>query len=170
MTEPRRLTEEERADLVAYLDGELDENAARAVEAKIQSDPNARTEAESLKRAWDLLDYLPSRQSSPSFTHRTIERVSPLRPKSKSAASPSAGRGWRRPWVIGAGWAAAVLVAGAVGFAVTARFAPPREPTDEELIRDLHVIERRKAYEQVDDIDFLRQLDDPDLFGDEPDS
>ena len=43
MTEPRRLTEEERADLVAYLDGELDENAARAVEAKILNYPTLRT-------------------------------------------------------------------------------------------------------------------------------
>jgi len=32
------------------------------------------------------------------------------------------------------------------------------------------VIEHEKAYEQVGDIEFLKQLDTPDLFGDDPDS
>src|SRR3954451_13737717 len=59
MTIPSGLSEQERADLVAYLDGELTGEAARALEAKITLDPQARAEAETLKRTWELLDFLP---------------------------------------------------------------------------------------------------------------
>src|SRR5438445_6712327 len=136
MTDPKPLTEQERADLVAYLDGEMDEKDARAMEAKINSDPAVRAEAEALKRTWDLLDYLPSQDPSPSFTHRTLERVSgPYSRQYPIAKSTKRRRAWRRV-AIGLGWAAAVLLAGGVGFGVTIRMLP-REPSDEELSRDL---------------------------------
>ncbi|MGL4555560.1 MAG: anti-sigma factor family protein, partial [Gemmataceae bacterium] len=56
---PVPLTARERADLVAYLDGELSGEAAESMEAKLNLDPRMRAEAESLKKAWDLLDFLP---------------------------------------------------------------------------------------------------------------
>src|SRR5262249_41070651 len=68
-----QLTDEDRANLVAYLDGELDAEAAQALEAKLSVDPTARAEADALKRTWELLDYLPRPEPSPSFTHRTLE-------------------------------------------------------------------------------------------------
>jgi anti-sigma factor RsiW len=169
MTNPKPLSEQERADLVAYLDGEMEEEAARTMEAKIDSDPAVRAEADALKRTWELLDYLPSQDPSPSFTHRTVERVSALRSKQDPVAMPGSPLGRWKPYALGLGWAAAVLLAGGIGFAVTTRVLP-REPSDEELSRDLRVIENRKAYEQADDLDFLKQLDQPDLFGDDPDS
>ena len=46
------LSEEDRANLVAYLDGELDDDAARALEAKLSLDPDARAEAETLRKTW----------------------------------------------------------------------------------------------------------------------
>src|SRR5258708_29854858 len=115
MINPKRLTEQERADLVAYLDGEMDENGARAMEARINSDPAIRAEAEALKRTWDLLDYLPSQDPSPSFTHRTLERVSGLQPRLAQAAAPAKRRPWRSV-APGLGWAAAVLLAARIGF------------------------------------------------------
>src|SRR5262249_16134792 len=54
------------------------------------------------------------------------------------------------------GWAAAVLLAVAAGFAGMNAFAP-RDTTDEELSRDLRVIENRRYYEPIDNIDFLWQ-------------
>ena len=54
MTEPAHLSEQERADLVAYLDGELSGEAARAMEAKISLNPAIRAEADALRRAWEL--------------------------------------------------------------------------------------------------------------------
>jgi len=38
---------------------------------------------------------------------------------------------------------------------------------DQQLVRDLRVIENHRLYEHVDDIQFLRELDDPDLFGED---
>src|ERR1700757_428871 len=86
MTDAAPLSDEERDDLVAYLDGELKGAAARSVEARLGRDQAIRAEADSLKQAWDLLDYLPRPEPSPSFTHRTLDRVATLRPTANSLA------------------------------------------------------------------------------------
>jgi anti-sigma factor RsiW len=150
------LTERERADLVAYLDGELEGEAARALEAKLSLSPEARAEADSLKRAWELLDYLPRAEPSPHFTERTLSRLVPL---------PAARPAWRRRVATGA-WAAAVLaafVAGWVGF----DFLVPACPGERELVQDLRIIENKRLYDAVPDLDFLKKLDHPDLFGED---
>ena len=153
------LNDEEQADLVAYLDGQLDDDKARQVAARLSLDPRVRAEADALNRAWELLDYLPRAEPSPSFTHRTLERVSVLRP----AARPLRRR---RRWALALGWAAGVLLAAAAGFAGVA-FLLPHDRTDEELVRDLRVIENKRLYDPVDDLEFLRARDHPDLFGED---
>jgi anti-sigma factor RsiW len=157
------LNERERADLVAWLDGELEGESARALEAKVSLDPAARAEADALRKTWELLDYLPRPEPSASFTHRTLSRLAP-------AAEGRPRRGlwqrWRRP-VLGAGWAAALVLAAVGGYAGYSRFAPPREPGERELVRDLRIIENKRYYDWAEDIDFLRALDQPDLFGDD---
>jgi anti-sigma factor RsiW len=160
MSEPAPLTDEDRATLVAYLDGELDEDAARHVEARISQDPAVRAEVESMKRTWELLDYLPRAEPSPTFTHRTVslvtaEHVAALKLRQR-----------RRRWLLGAGWAAAILIAALGGF-VGVTLLTPREPTDDDLVRDLRLIENRRLYEQIDGVGFLKSLDQPDLFGDD---
>jgi anti-sigma factor RsiW len=161
MTQPTALTEQERADLVAYLDGELGGEAARALEAKLSLNPSARAEAEALRRTWELLDYLPRPEPSPNFTHRTLSRLPSLRATQRR---PAASR-WRG-LLWGGGWAAAVLLAALGGYAGF-RWGVPREPDERELVRDLRVIENKRFYDLVEDLDFLRKLDQPDLFGDE---
>ena len=160
MSEQPPLSNEDRATLVAYLDGELDEDAAREVEARISQDPTVRAEVESMKRTWELLDYLPRAEPSPSFTHRTVSLVT------GEHRAALLARQRRRRWLFAAGWAAAVLVAALGGYAGVT-YLTPREPTDEELVRDLRVIENRRLYEQVEDVGFLKKLDQPDLFGDD---
>src|SRR5436309_6760893 len=105
------LSDEERADLVAYLDGELDEQAAQALEARLSSDPHARAEADTLRRTWELLDYLPRTEASTSFTHRTLERLA-VQTSSQPVVVPAS------PWpgrLLALGWVAAVLLAVAAG-------------------------------------------------------
>jgi anti-sigma factor RsiW len=68
------------AELVAYLDGELDEAAARRVEARLARDPAARARAAELKKSFDLLDYLPRPEPSPTFATRTLEKLPAVRP------------------------------------------------------------------------------------------
>jgi anti-sigma factor RsiW len=163
MTTQPPLDDEQREDLVAYLDGELDEEASHALEAKLSLDSAIRAEADQLRRTWELLDYLPKAEPSPSFTHRTLDRVSAFRP---TGAQPAGPRRHRRAWLLGLGWAAAALLAVSVGYAGVNLVYPP-DRTDEELARDLRVIENKRFYDAVDDLDFLRELDNPDLFGDE---
>jgi anti-sigma factor RsiW len=158
MSKPSPLTEQERADLVAYLDGELTGEAARTVEARLRTDPDVRAEAESLQRTWDLLDELPNTQPSGNFTQATLSRLA-LLPQ----------RSWLErlhPLLLGVGWAAVLLLAAAGGY-LAFRTLPAKPPGEPELIRDLRVIENKRYYDLVDDLDFLRKLDDPDLFGDD---
>src|SRR5205823_3534064 len=102
-----QLNDEDKANLVAFLDGELDERTAHALETKLNTDPQARAEAEALRRTWGLLDYLPRPEPSPSFTHRTLERLAAHRPLTGTVRT---GRRWVR-WALPLGWAAAVLLA-----------------------------------------------------------
>ena len=64
------------AELVAYLDGELDPAAARRIETKLASDPQARAKATALKKTFDLLDYLPKPEPSATFT-TSLPKLSP---------------------------------------------------------------------------------------------
>jgi anti-sigma factor RsiW len=162
MSNSSPLNEQERADLVAWLDGELKEEEARALEAKLSLNPAARAEADALRKAWELLDYLPRPGPSASFTNRTLSRLAPA----PAGPRPAGWRRWRRP-VLGAGWAAALVLAAVAGYAGYNRLVPPREPGERELVRDLRLIENKRSYDLVEDIDFLRGLDQPDLFGDD---
>jgi anti-sigma factor RsiW len=165
------LSDNERANLVAYLDGELNEAAARAVESQLSLDPAVRAEAEALRKTWDLLEYLPRPEPSADFTQRTLDRVSVL--QSTRAAAP--GR-WR-PWASAGGWAAVVLAAASLGYVGGSWLAHHGPATsngkveiDPQLVRDLRLIENFPLYEHVDDMDFLKGLatpNDPDLFGDD---
>jgi anti-sigma factor RsiW len=163
MPDVQPLNDDERAELVAYLDGELDEKSARAVEAKLNRDPRVRAEADALRRAWNLLDYLPRPEPSPNFTQRTVASI----------AQPTLRvRRWKS-WLLGAGWAAAVFVAGVIGYVSMSGHSGTACTTDskpedtEQLARDLHVIDQVRQYQNVGDISFLNELDRPELFGDD---
>ncbi len=165
------LNEEDREDLIAYLDGEVDEGKARDIEARITVDPQMRNEAEAFRQAWDLLDYLPRPEPSPTFTNRTLERLT-LR---ESMSGLKVHSGWvLPPWLKSLCGAAILLAAAGVGFGLAyllwAEPAPAKmEPTrvEKTLIRDLSVIENQHLYENIESLEFLENLDQPDLFGEE---
>jgi anti-sigma factor RsiW len=160
MTEPAKLSEQEQADLVAYLDGELSGDAARRMEAILSLNPAIRAEADALCRTWNLLDFLPKPQLSSRFTHRTMERLSPLR------ADEQRRNNRLQMFLLGLGWAAALLLAGWSGYAGYNWFVP-REPGERELLRDLRIIENKRTYDRMEDLDFWRAIYASDLFGDE---
>lgn len=160
MTEPAQLSDQERADLVAYLDGELSGEAARAVEAKLSLNPAIRAEADALRRTWELLDFLPKPQPSPRFTHHTLERLSPVRADEQQRRQRWRTRG------LGLGWAAALLLAGWGGYAGF-HLLVPHGPGERELLRDLRIIENKRLYDRIEDLDFWRALDSAELFSDE---
>jgi anti-sigma factor RsiW len=168
------LSDEDRAALSAYLDGELEEEALREVETRMSLEPNVRAEYEMMRRTWGLLEYLPRATPAPDFTSRTLERLA------GEAARGLAGDRLRRYWAVvrrlpiaGLAWAAACLVAAGAGYAVGARLPraalPEATPeSDETLVRQLRVIEQWPLYEHAGDVDFLRRLEQSNLFGEEP--
>jgi anti-sigma factor RsiW len=164
------LSDDDRVALSAYLDGELDEAVSQQLEARISLDSEVRAEFETLRETWSLLDYLPTATPRADFTNRTLERLALERrvvaPATKARRLPAAAL-----------WAGGVLIAaglgyGASGLLPTAVPVPvPHEDSavaDETLVRHLRVIEMWPLYKNAEDLDFLKKLDDPDLFGDEP--
>ena len=188
-TDPNAGDEPLDADLVAYLDGELDEPQARAVEDRLMTDSASRAQAAAYKKTFDLLDYLPKPEPSPDFATRTLTRIQPTMPASPSGSAPArrsipvpstttavaavVAPASRRPWWVAAlTWA---IVAGAClggGYGVHAGLQPILEPppkeTDDLALTDIRVIESLPLYLGVDDLDYLRKLDDPDLFAPDP--
>jgi anti-sigma factor RsiW len=162
MNDPSAFNEQERADLVAYLDGELEGEGARAIEQKLALDPAAREEAEALKRTWELLDFLPKSEPSADFAAQTLTRLGPALTLAVPVTSRKARR-WRRA-LVGTGWAAALILAALGGFYGFNRIAPA-EPGDPELARDLNVVKNRRVFELVEDLDGVRELDTAELFG-----
>jgi|ERR1019366_9417262 hypothetical protein len=164
------LNDDDKAELVAYLDGELDEAATHAVEAKIAADPHTRAELDALKQTWGMLDYLPKASPSPNFTNRTMERLT-LEKVGGSKTLSIPGR--RVAWLVPFTWAASVLIALGAGYYVTAHFWPapgPQPISDAELplVRHLRIAEKWRLYENADDLDFVKKLSQPDLFGEDP--
>jgi anti-sigma factor RsiW len=161
------MTEQEREELVAYLDGELDADSARALEARLSRDPRARAEAESLKNTWELLDYLPRPAPSTNFASKTLDRLT-----GTMRALPTARRRPWPAWSVGTCWAAAVLLAVVAGWSggrwqADVRDAHARMTLEEAAAQHLHAIENQGMYANVDDLAFLQALDQPDLFGDD---
>lgn len=177
------------AELVAYLDGELDPAAARRVEARLATDPAAREKAAALKKTYDLLDYLPRPEPSPDFTTKTLDRL----PAVKAAAAPADPPSSSVPVVIQTGplplpaaerqparrglWAAGLLVAvgacAAAGYFASATLRPAQPQAaaaaPEELpISDRGVVENLPLYAAADDLDFVRALAESEYFGDAP--
>jgi anti-sigma factor RsiW len=165
MSNSAPLTEQERADLVAYLDGELTGEAARAMEAKLSINPEARAEAEGLRRTWDMLDFLPQPEASPNFTNRTLSKLMPVPVETPAQVPTVTPRRW---WKVAAValWLVAVVLSALGGYAGFQHFVP-RQPGDRELVRELRLIENKRLYDLVGEMEFLRRLDQPDLFGDD---
>jgi anti-sigma factor RsiW len=138
--------------LVAYLDGELDDPATRRIEELLASEPKVRKTLERLEKTWDLLDDLGRAQVDEFFSRSTLEMVAVAASEDVEKQRAEAPRRRRRRWLAGA---AGVLAAGALGFLAVWLFWP--SPND-QLLRDLPVLERLDEYRQIDDVEFLELL------------
>jgi len=170
--------ENRQAELVEYLDGELDDRAAQEFEVRLGRDAQLRAEADELKRVWELLDFLPQPEASQTFTTRTLDKLAVLRPSaSQSAAAktvvdlPAGSRTLLWPWVAGFAAAAALLFLAAFSLSGTlARKTPrPDDPkaVEEQMAKDLRVLDNLTLYQYGDDLAFVLGLDEPELFGEE---
>lgn len=147
--------------LSAYLDGELDERASQEVERLLETDPRARRLLREMEGTWELLDVLDRTDADPTFTRTTLEMVA-------VAAEEELARERReRPWRIAAQIAlglAAIVGAALLGFLLNLAAAHKRE---QQLLRDLPLLQYLDRYEQVKDWEFLELLDRSGVFVEE---
>lgn len=155
-----RLTPTERANLVAYLDGELPEAESRAIATKLTQSATARREIESLRQTWELLNHLPRPSASEQFTERTLSEVRRFEAEGGRFETLFAQVIQR---LSRAGlWVAVSIGAFAVSFSI-ARWVWPN-PTA-QLQSNLSIAEHLDEYREVGTFEFLQQLANSPEFG-----
>ncbi|MFZ5828625.1 MAG: anti-sigma factor family protein [Planctomycetota bacterium] len=147
--------------LVAYLDGELDAEAARQVDALLARDPEARRRLQGLDRAWDLLGSLDTAEADSRFAESTLEMVAQAAAAEVEQTVQTAPRRrlWRRLQ-----WAGLLALVATLGFsAVWAALPNPNG----DLLRHLKVVEQIEPLMSVDGIEHLRALHRAGVFSEE---
>jgi hypothetical protein len=146
-----RLTTEQRSDLVAYLDGELEEDDAREIEQVLAASDVARHEIEMLGRTWELLDTLPRESASAEFTARTLATIQVGETPGLKTWQPHVRRG-----MLVLGWVTTLAAAVVVGFTIGFRWTPRQ---DDAIVRDLPIVDNLDAYRDAGSVEFLERLD-----------
>lgn len=148
-----RLTTEQRFELVAYLDGELDEGATARIEKLLAENAVARKEVELLAATYSLMENLPRPKARPEFTEKTLAmaRIEEVRPD----VTQSPLYQWSQQAIPYVGWMVAMCAAGLLGFAAM-RFWVPQ--ANDPLVQDLDVISEIDRYAEIGSIDFLERL------------
>jgi anti-sigma factor RsiW len=145
-------------ELVAYLDGELEAEAARRLDARLAEDAELREKLQQHQRAWDLLDELPRTDVGEQFTQTTVEMVAVSVADQVDDVSRRDSLRAKFHWLIGSTVAVVALLAGYV--LVASIVATPNR----QLVEDLRVIENLDEYRAVEEIEFLRALEREGLF------
>jgi len=145
------ITEKDREELVAYLDGELTPDERAAVERRLGEDPEYNREMESLRATDALLDLYVAPEPRGDLPERVSARAKPR------------GRLLRVSPAIAAA-AALLLVAGLVFLSGGNGTVPetPLDTTPEAAIENLHALEYLALLDEVgEDADAI--LEDPTL-------
>lgn len=145
-------------DLVAYLDGELDDEASRRIEQLLSRDAQVRMKLQHLERTWHLLDHLDRAEPEEAFTRTTLEMVAVAAEEDLVETRAALPRRRRRRWLVGG---ASLLVAAAAGFLLVATVRPN---PNRQLLEDLPILENLDPYRQVEELAFLRLLAREGLF------
>ncbi len=148
----QRLSIEERANLVAYLDGELNDAQSRSIATKLTQSLTARKEVEALQKTWEMLDLLPRPKASEDFTARTLSVAT----RQGDGRIASVASDLFRRLGLGLAWSVAAITLFGVGYLLTARVWP--NPSA-RLARDLPIAESLDEYRDVGSLEFLEQLD-----------
>jgi len=158
--ENRTLTPDEAMDeeIVAYLDGELDREAALAIERRLAEEPAYRARLTRLQQAWDLLDKLGRTEADEDFTHSTVAMVTVKASEDTTAGHDLARRRKQLAW---AGLGALALVAAVAAFMLVDNRL---NSENRALVRDYPVIERIDEYSNIENVEFLRQMQKDGLF------
>ena len=153
MPQLSRLTSEDRGNLVAYLDGELDEATSDRIDRTVAENEVARREVELFERVYDLLDHLPEAKVSTEFTQSTIAAVRQQTEDVEGSAGRLQNLGYQlRPLVV---LAAVSALSTALGVLLGA--AAFRSPVEDRL-ELVPVADHLETLEAVGDLTFLERL------------
>lgn len=147
------MSPEQRANLTAYLDGELDETETADIETMLAKSAVARNDVELLARTYDLLDQLPRFEATAAFTERTIATI-----RLETADRDYTQAGWYqiarrsvRPLLL----CVMLIAASSIGYLI----AQSGISNDADMLaRDYEVIGRLDDYQDVGSAEFLRVL------------
>ena len=145
-------------EIVAYLDGELDRDAAIAIERRLADDPAYRARLTQLQQAWDLLDNLGRTEADDNFTHSTVAMITV---KASEDSEGNEGRARLQKRLAWAGMGGLALVAGVATFIAVDR---KLNSENRALVRDLPVIQQIDQYSNVESVEFLKRLQKEGLF------
>jgi hypothetical protein len=149
----QRLSDEERANLVAFLDGEVDDDLASQLEAKVAKSPSVRKEVDALEKTWSMLDWLPRPELPGDFATQTVTRIH----SQQLRAEMIEGR-LQKYSILTAkcvGWVASVVAATFIGFA--ALRVGWRDPS-RELAEHLDILDNMETYRVIPDAKFLEDM------------
>lgn len=162
----RATPEAQQLALRAYLDGELGEAEARAVQAWIESDPERLREVERHRRVDDLLGHYADEPIPADFAAGVIEAVGIQRAPRETPGRMLSMPRLRHPAVLASGLAA-VAAALLLAFGLTLRGPEtPAEPADTvrgpEVTSSVAALEflPDEVFADVDDLERLVDLDD----------
>ena len=148
----------DQQEVVAYLDGELEEELARRLRDKMQSHPTMREEVEEYQETWDLLDLLDAPPADADLKTRTIE-LAPLEdlatddwPVTRARLSARERWGW---WLAGSVWIVALVGCFLAGLALTYPAAAPA--IDHQINQNRALYEEYPLLEKVGSRDFLEK-------------
>ena len=153
MAKTLRLSADQRDDLVAYLDGELPDGQAQAIDQVLAQSEVARHEVEALARTWEMLDALPVPKASSEFVERTMTTLKVGEVPYNITEQPWFG--YVKRGSVLAVWFAVLGLAGWFGFQITTRWVPNEQ---EQILNDLPVLQNLDAYQEVETFNFLEQL------------
>ena len=148
--EHQRLTPFDRENLVAYLDGELDEAVSRSISTTLTASLTARRELETLEKTWEMLNYLPLPKASQDFAEKTfseMRRLAERGERMESSFLQGAARIARLGLVVVASAALAAVAYLSVLWAIPNPSA--------RLANDLPIAEHLDEYRDIKDKAFL---------------
>lgn len=153
MAKITRLTQEQRDDLIAYLDGELDQSSVETVEASLSQNQVARHDLNQLSKTYDLLNFLPKVKTGPELTQQTLSKIEIRESEVWKPIRVDLG-GFRR-FVIGVAWIILLSASAIAAYQISQHYSP--DPA-QLLLQDLPVIQNMDRYSEVQDMEFLREL------------
>ncbi len=148
-----RLNAEQRDNLVAYLDGELEENTTQYIDQVLAKSEVARHEVEALARTWELLDLLPKPNATENFTERTLTTLKVSEVRTQITDQPWFA--YVRKSAVAVVWVVVLAAAASVGYVATSRWVP--NPHD-ELLTDLQLMKNLDVYLEADSMSFVNEL------------